>query len=341
MGVTQYPFGKTKSGKDVSAYKIESGDISVTLIEYGATVQSILVPDKDGRMVDIVLGYDCVEGYEENTCYFGATIGRVGNRIANAEFSLNGKTYKLVKNTGNNHLHGGIKGFDKCVWKGSVIGDDTVSFNYLSPDGEEGYPANLDTTVTFTVKDNALFIKYDADADDDTIVNLTNHSYFNLNGGGDILDHYVMISAQRFTENSDECVPTGRILDVEATPFDFRTPKKVGENIFDDCTQLHNGNGYDHNFVLTGEKTAAEVYSCDTKIHMTMQTRMPGVQFYTGNSIYEHNGKGGQKYIQRGALCLETQLYPNALNCYGFPSPVLKKGEHLYSETSYHFGIIQ
>lgn len=339
MAITSYPFGTTVQGQAVTAWHVENGGMSATFIDYGATVQSLCVPDKTGRSVDVVLGYDTVKEYEENGGFVGATIGRFGNRLGGAAFTLNGKEYKLAKNDGENQLHGGIVGFDKQMWQGSARGEDTVVFRRLSPDGEENYPGNLTVGVTFTLANGALTITYDADTDADTIVNLTNHSYFNLNGGGSVLDHELMVSAEKITENDPASLPTGRYIPVEGTPFDFRTAKPIGRDIAADNEQLRRGKGYDHNFVLTGAKDAATLYSAESGILMTMHTEMPGVQIYSANCLDPRKGKGGRELTYRHAVCLETQLFPNAMRCYGFPSPILRAGEHLHSTTVYEFRV--
>ena len=297
----------------------------------------------DGRTVtaaltDVVLGYDTVEEYVQHTEFLGATIGRVGNRIGKAEFSLNGKVYHLYKNDGENHLHGGKEGFDRKLWRMAAQGESLLCWR-TSPDGEEGYPGNLQVRVCFTLTDeNRLRIVYDADTDADTLVNLTNHSYFNLNGHGSVLDHSVQIFAERFTENDAGCLPTGKLLWVEGTPFDFRQEKTIGADIGADEEQLILAKGYDHNYVLCGKK-AAVLYGPETGIEMTVETDLPGMQFYTGNFLPECRGKNGSVINYRYAACFETQLYPNAMNCYGFPSPVLRAGAHLHSETDYAFRV--
>ena len=339
MAVSTVCFGRTAAGETVTAYKLENAaGAALTVLDYGATVQALTVPDRQGGFTDVVLGYDTVAEYEAGTGYLGATIGRVGNRIGGARFSLGGKEYVLAKNNGQNHLHGGIKGFDKYVWQAKTA-ENAVVFSRLSPDGEEGYPGNLQVRVTFTLtQDNALVIAYDAATDMDTPVSLTNHTYFNLNGGGSVLEHQLQVFAERFCENDEGCLPTGRLLPVEGTPFDFRAPKPIGRDIEADCEQLRRGGGYDHNYVLAG-RTAAVLYSPDSGIQMTVQTDMPGMQVYAANGLTQRPGKGGSTILRRGALCLETQLFPNAMACYGFPSPILRAGKSLHSETSYRFSL--
>ena len=333
------PFGTLSDGTPVTAARLETASgASLTVLDYGATIQSLRVPDHDGRLVDVVLGYDTAAEYERNNYYLGATIGRVGNRIAGARFSLNGTDYELAKNDGANHLHGGVKGFDKRMWD-MTVGDGAIVCKRLSPDGEEGYPGNLDVTVTFRLtEDNALHITYDAEADADTLVNLTNHSYFNLNGGGSVLDHHLQVFAERFCEGDAGCLPTGSLLDVVGTPFDFRAEKRIGDEIGAAHEQLLRAGGYDHNYCLSGKRAAA-LYSEKTGVEMTVDTDLPGMQVYSGNFLEKHPGKGGTEIDRRGAICLETQLYPNGMNCWGFPSPVLRAGSKLHSETVYSFGV--
>ena len=339
MAVTSTVFGKTAEGQTVTAWRIENGAMSAVILDYGATIQSLTAPDKSGKPTDVVLGYDTVSEYEQNSGYLGATIGRVGNRIGGACFSLNGKTYQLAKNNGENHLHGGIRNFSKVVWQAEPVGESAVRFSRLSPDGEENYPGNLRVSVTFTLSEDGLHICYDADTDADTLVNLTNHAYFNLNGGGSVLTHLLQVNAEKFTENDTGCLPTGKFIAVEGTPFDFRSAKPIGQDIGADDVQLRNGEGYDHNFVLTGGRDAAVLYSEESGICMTTRTTTPGVQVYSANHLTPRKGKNGASYDIRHAICLETQLFPNAMRCYGFPSPILHAGEHLHSETAYLFGI--
>lgn len=339
MSVTTFPFGKLSDGTSVTAARVESASgASVTLLDYGATIQSLCLPGRGGKPVDVVLGFDTAADYETGRGHLGGTIGRVGNRIGAAAFSLNGKTYALAKNDGENHLHGGEHGFDRRMWSMSALSDGVV-FERLSPDGEEGYPGDLKVCVSFTLTaDNALRIVYDAETDRDTLVNLTNHAYFNLNGGGSAAEHWLQVFADRFCENDAHCLPTGRLLDVAGTPFDFRAGKTVGADIGAAHEQLRFFGGYDHNFCLGG-KRAAILRSEQTGIEMTVETDMPGMQLYTANSL-SGVGKSGAAFEAHGAVCLETQLWPNAMNCWGFPSPVLRAGQRLHSETTYAFSVM-
>ncbi len=341
MKAETFSFGSLSDGTAVTAARLEnSRGASLTVLNYGAAIQSLRMPDKNGRLVDVVLGYDTAGEYAGNDAYLGATIGRVGNRIGGAAFSLNGKTWTLAKNDGENHLHGGLKGFDKQLWDMTAEPEaGRVVCRRLSPDGEEGYPGSLSVTVAFTLtEDNALRITYDADTDQDTPVNLTNHSYFNLDGGGSVLGHRLQVWAERFCEGDEGCLPTGRLLKVEGTPFDFRTGKTIGADIGADHIQLRRAGGYDHNYCLSGER-AAVLFSETSGIEMTVDTDLPGMQVYSGNFLTRRRGKGGKEIDYRGALCLETQLYPNALVRYGFPNPILRAGQHLRSETVYSFRV--
>ncbi len=339
MTASFFEFGKLADGRTVTAAKLRNkAGASVTVLDYGATVQSLCIPDRKGEPVDVVLGYDTAAEYENNGDYLGATIGRVGNRIGGAEFSLNGKHYALAKNDGENHLHGGTQGFDRRFWKMAAQGDSLLCWR-VSPSGEENYPGNLKVQVRFLLtEDNRFCISYDADTDADTLVNLTNHCYYNLNGSGSVLDHKLQLFAERFTENDSACLPTGKLLWVDGTAFDFRKEKEIGTDIDADEEQLKYGKGYDHNFVLTGRR-AAVLYGHGSGIEMTVETDLPGLQFYTANALWTRKGKNGIAFGPRDAACFETQLFPNAMNCYGFPSPVLRVGAHLHTETDYVFRV--
>ena len=339
MTINTRPFGLTKRGEAVTAYElVNKNGASAVVLDYGATVQALRVPDRTGAPVDVVLGYDTVAEYETHGGYVGATIGRVGNRIGGARFSICGRTYELAANDGENCLHGGARGFDKYVWAAEAA-DGALVFSRTSPDGEEGFPGTLKVSVTFTLTDdNALRIEYDAETDALTPVSLTNHSYFNLNGGGDVLDHVLRLNADRFLEAAPDCLPTGRLQDVGGTPFDFRGGRVLGEALAVENEQTALFGGFDHNFVLCGPE-AAEVYAPMTGIVMSMRTTLPGAQLYTANSLDARAGKGGAPMGPHSALCLETQVFPDGLNHYGFPSPLLHPGEHLHTETVYAFSV--
>ena len=354
--MTQTPYGSLSDGRDVTLYELtNSNGVVVRVMNYGGIVQSIEVPDRDGNLADVVLGYDDLEGYLEDTSYFGAIIGRYGNRIGGANFELDGVTYPLLANNGPNHLHGGKVGFDKVLWAGTPLnGADGVgvSLAYTSADGEEGYPGNLAVEVDYRLtEDNELVIDYRAKTDKSTIVNLTNHSYFNLSGAEDILGHQLWINAGQFTPVDETLIPTGELRDVEDSAFDFRYPKAIGRDIDTDDDQLGFGSGYDHNFVLRkpqigeapGGRTAeimvfeaARVTDSSTGRVMEVKTSEPGVQFYTGNWL-SGSGKAGKTYGRRSGFCLETQHYPDSPNKPQFPSTVLRPGEQYHSRTIYRF----
>ena len=322
--VEKKPFGVTKGGEAVNIYCIKNDMLAVEIMEYGAAIRSLLV-QRGGAWTDVVLGYDTLREYEENDGYLGACVGRVGNRIGGAGFTLNGKTYTLARNDGENHLHGGVRGFDKYVWTAEEL-PDGVRFARVSPDGEEGYPGTLHAAVSYRLQGNTLVIEYEASADQDTLCSLTNHSYFNLNGSGSVLGHTLQINADEFLENSAATLPTGRRLPVAGTPFDFRVPKRVGQDIGTDDIQLRNCGGCDHNFCLTGE-TAAVLRGDVSGITMTVRTTLPGMQLYAANFLTERRGKNGAVYMPRAALCLETQFFPNAMACEDFEKPILRAGE--------------
>ena len=342
MSVTVRPFGSTRAGEEVRAYTITNAlGACAVLLDYGATVQSLLVPDRGGSLTDVVLGYDTVAEYEAGGAFIGATIGRVGNRIGGARFSLGGKEYPLAKNDGENTLHGGLRGFDRYIWQAELVGAHTVCFSRLSPDGEENFPGNLQVSVSYTLDDDCtLSIAYDAVSDADTLVNLTNHSYFDLSGCGKAMEQTLWLNAEHYLELGAGTLPTGRLLRVEGTPFDFREAKPVGRDIDLDVEQLRAGGGYDHNFCLSGEHAAA-LESAVSGIRMDTWTDLPGVQLYSGNFLGDQRGKGGRMFHSRSALCLETQLYPNAMNCWGFPSPVLRAGQRLHTTTRYAFSVVK
>lgn len=336
MMIEKKLFGRTRRGEEVTCYQLSSQSLKVCLLDYGATVQAVHVKDRHGRWRDVVLGYDTIEEYEDWDGYFGACVGRVANRIANGEFWLNGHRYPLAKNDQQNHLHGGLRGFDKYVWSAAEE-NDGIRFYRVSPDGEEGYPGNLSVSVTYRVVDGTLEMIYDGLSDQDTLCNLTNHSYWNLNGAGTVADHSLQVNAANFLENSTACLPTGRILSVEGTALDLRRPKKIGEGLAADDVHLKNCGGYDHNFCLEGASPAAVLHSDDSGITMTLETSMPGVQIYSGNFITPRSGKGGCAYHARDAVCLETQYYPNAMECEDFEKPVLQAGKPYHHVTKYSF----
>lgn len=344
MSISTSNFGRTKDGAEVTKYTItNSRGLSVSALDYGAVITNLVVPDKDGAPADIVLGYDDVAGYEVNGCFFGAFIGRHGNRIGGAEFTLDGTVYKLEKNDGENNLHGGTPGYHQVMYQ-AAAGDDSVTFTRVSPDMEQGYPGNLSISLTYTLtEENELRIEYEAKSDKDTLCNLTNHSYFNLKGhdGGDITDHKVWIKANGFTATSEDLIPDGNIVDVTGTPMDFRRKKAVSQDINADYEPLIMAGGYDHNYVLDkreGEiEKVAEVSEDTSGRTMEVYTDLPGMQMYSGNFIVKEDGKGGACYTKRTGICFETQFFPNSVNIPSFPSCVLKAGEDFRSTTIYKF----
>ena len=324
--------------------------MAVSILTYGATVQSISVPDRNGVMDDVVLGFDSMPGYLGENPYFGSIIGRYGNRIANGSFTIDGETFTLARNNGPNHLHGGLVGFDKVIWDWEAYTTDddeaVVTLTYVSEDGEEGYPGTLSVTVTYTLtQGNELIVDYEAATTKATPVNLTQHSYFNLGGegSGDVLDHVLSLNANRFTPVDSMLIPTGELRSVEGTPFDFkRRPAAIGSRIEQDNEQLQIGGGYDHNFVLDGGRRplalAARVYDPDSGRTLEVHTTEPGVQLYTGNFLDGITGKSGHVYGPRAGFCLETQHYPDSPNQPDFPSTILRPGEQYRSRTVFAFG---
>jgi aldose 1-epimerase len=348
--IDQRPFGTLPDGTAVDLYVLRNAEATVSIATYGGTVVSLEVPDAFGKRADVVLGFDDVSGYAAKTNpYFGAIIGRYGNRIGKGRFTLDGKEYTLARNDGENHLHGGLKTFDKVVWAARpfVTGaGPALELRYRSVDGEEGYPGNVDVQVLYTLSGSALQIDYGATTDAPTHVNLTNHAYFNLEGEGNgtILDHRLQLPASRFTAVAPGLIPTGEIRGVEGTPLDFLRPTRIGDRIDADDPQLRMGFGYDHNFVLdrgTGAPpwNAGRVVAPVSGRVMEVLTTEPGVQFYSGNHIDNLAGKGGKVYVRRGGLCLETQHYPDTPNRPEFPSTVLRPGEKYATSTIYRFSV--
>ena len=332
-------FGKLSDGREVTAITLDNGVLSATLLDYGARIQALVF---DGQ--DVVLGYDDATGYEKCTAYQGATVGRFANRIDGGRFTLNGVEYDVGRNSGEVHLHGGEVGFDRAIWEIEDFydGDEpSVTFTHLSPDGDMGYPGALSVYVDFILLGCELHIKYYAVSDADTVINLTNHSYFNLDGSADVLDQRLMINASRITPLNSRCVPDGGFMSVDGTPFDFRSGKRIGDGIDADDPQIAIGAGFDHNFVIEGEgmRTAAVATSDVSGIRMECRTDRPGMQLYTSNFLgeAEGRGKGGRAYSRRQAFCLETQGFPDAPNKPQFPSALLKKDERWKSETIYAF----
>jgi aldose 1-epimerase len=342
--VTKSNFGKLPDGTAVEQYKLtNSKGAFCKIITYGGIVTDLQVPDKKGKLGDVVLGFDTLEEYLKGHPYFGAITGRVANRIAKGKFTLDGKTYSLATNNGPNHLHGGLKGFDKVVWKATTDKAKdaaALKLTYTSADGEEGYPGALKVTVIYTWTDKKeLRIDYEATTDKATPVNLTNHSYFNLAGSGDVFGHEAMIAAANFTPSDDTLIPTGEITPVKGTPLDFTKPKPIGKDIQPLLSQPHRG--YDHNFVLDnqGKGVALAARVSEPKFGRVMEvlTDEPGIQLYTGNFLEDTKCKGGVVFGKHGGFCLETQHYPDSVNHANFPSVILKPGKEYRTTTIYRF----
>lgn len=350
MGITSEPWGKTKHGKDVELFTLENRNgMEVKITNYGCIIVSVKVTDKNGKFDDVALGFDKLSDYEERNPFFGAIAGRYANRIGGAKFTLDGKEYTLAKNDGPNTLHGGKVGFDKKVWKAQKIyKPDAVGLklDYTSPDGEEGYPGNLKCTVTYLLtNDNEIRIDYAATTDKATVVNLTNHSYFNLEGegAGQILGHVVTINADFFTPTDDHLIPLGEKRSVNGTPLDFSKGRRIGAHIDDNYKSLKQAIGYDQNFVLTGGsglKTAAKVVEPKSGRVLTMETTEPATQFYTGNHMKRMpNCKNGHTYDFRNGFCLEAQHYPDSPHHPDFPTTILRPGDTYQQTTVYKFSV--
>jgi len=341
-------FGETGDGQQIDLYILTNKNgMEAAITNYGGTVVTLKVPDRNGKLADVVLGYDKLNDYADGRAYFGAIAGRYANRIANAKFTLDGTTYTLPKNDGENHLHGG---FNKRVWTAQDVSSDAgeaLELAYLSKDGEEGYPGNLSVKVLYTLTgQNELKIEYSATTDKDSVVNFTNHSYFNLAGQGDgnILQQQLMIRADRFTPIDATSIPTGELRSVKGTPFDFTNATAIGARIDQDDQQLRMGRGYDHNWVLNGGTAgalslAAQAYDPQSGRLLEVWTTEPGLQFYAGNFLDGIRGRDGKIYNRRDAFCLETQHFPDSPNHPNFPSTVLKPGQHFQSTTVYKFSI--
>jgi aldose 1-epimerase len=343
-------FGKTADGTDVAVYTLKSkGGAIAKVMTLGATVTGLHAPDKNGKTADVVLGFDDVAGYESDANqYFGATVGRVANRIAKGKFTVDGKEYKVATNNGPNHLHGGVKrALAKVVWKGAILqtkNGPVVQFTYSSPDGEEGYPGKLDVKVTYQLTDkNELVVDYEAVTDQATPVNLANHSYFNLAGAGadTVLDHELTVAAESYTPVDDTLIPLGKIVPVLGTPFDFTRPHKVGERI--ESLLKTAAMGYDHNFVLT-KRQAAPTFAAKLRDPasgrvLTVLTTQPGIQIYSGNFLFGQKGRDGKTYKQRSALCLETQHFPDSVNQPAFPPVILRPGQTFHEATIYALAV--
>ena len=346
--ITKQPFGKTADGKPVDIFTLTNAKgMEAKIMTYGGIVVSLKTPDRDGKLDDVVLGFDTLDPYLKGHPFFGALVGRYGNRIAKGRFKIDGKEYSLLVNNGENHLHGGKLGFDKKVWKaksGKSTEGQTLELKYTSADMEEGYPGKLDVTVTYTLtNDNGLKIDYRATTDKNTHVNLTNHSYFNLAGAGsgDVLGHEMMINAYQATKVDKGLIPTGEIVNIKGTALDFTSPMTIGARIEAKEEQLQLGVGYDHNYVINGGgkglTLAARVSEPTTGRIMEVMTTEPGVQFYSANHVNNVTGKGGKIYQKRGAFCLETQHYPDTPNKKEFPTTLLRPGQTYSTTTIYKF----
>ncbi|MFO7973572.1 MAG: aldose epimerase family protein [Candidatus Hydrogenedentota bacterium] len=346
---TRATYGTVPGEGKADIYTLTNANgMEAQITNYGGIVTSLRVPDANGELADVVLGYPSIEGYIENPSYFGCLVGRFGNRIAKGKFTLDGKEYSLAANDGPNHLHGGVKGFNKVLWKATPVGrEDAVGLKltYVSPNGEEGYPGTLKTTVHYWLTNaNELEIVYEAVTDKPTPINLTHHGYFNLDGQGtgDILDHVMMINADRYTPVDETLIPIGELASVDGTPFDFTKPTPIGERINADHEQIKRGGGYDHNFVLNSKDgslaLAARVVAPESGRVMEVYTTQPGVQFYAGNFLDGTiTGKQGKVYEKRYGFCLETQHFPDSPNQPDFPSCILEPGDKYYQKTVYRF----
>lgn len=332
-------FGTTRRGETVTLIELDNGALSLEALDYGATIRALRVKNAEGGVTDVVLGYDTIEEYEANDGYLGALVGRVANRTARGRFTLSGREYTLAKNIGENHLHGGMRGFDKYVWDYELL-PDGVRFTRVSPDGEEGYPGALTASVSYILRGETLVMSYEARSDADTLCNLTNHSYFNLDGGGDILRHALTLDAESYTETDAESIPTGRLISVGGTAFDFRREKEIGRDIASGESALVGCGGYDHNYALNGAqlRPVALLRAARLGITMELATTLPGLQLYTANYLSARRGKGGAQYGKWGAVCLETQFFPDAANHEDFETPILRAGGVWRHTTELRFG---
>jgi aldose 1-epimerase len=350
MNITKHPYGKTADGSAVDLYTLTNDHgMTAKITNYGGIITSLLAPDRTGVLGDVVLGHETLEGYLTRNPFFGCLVGRFGNRIARGRFTLDGVEYSLTLNDGPNALHGGLKGFDKVVWQATgVLGayGPGLVLRYHSTDGEEGYPGNLHVVVIYTLTGaNELRIDYSATTDKPTVVNLTNHTYFNLAGQGDVLGHEMQLFADRFTPVDSTLIPTGELRSVDGSPLDFRTPSSIGARIEADDVQIKLGGGYDHNYVVNGLagtlRPAAKVYEPVSGRVLTVSTIEPGVQLYSGNFLDGTiTGKSGAVYAKRSGFCLETQHFPDSPNQPNFPSTVLRPGETYRSTTVFKFSAL-
>ncbi|QNA88278.1 galactose mutarotase [Massilia sp. Dwa41.01b] len=343
-GIVQAPFGQLPGGEEVTVFTLANGSgMRVNILDFGGIITEIHVPDRAGRLADVALGFDTLAPYLNDSPYFGALIGRYGNRIAGGRFTLDGRQYLLPVNNGKNHLHGGVPGFDRVKWQARVEGEELV-LSYRSPDGEQGYPGTLEATVRYRLsEDNAIVVRFHAVTDRATPVNLTQHSYFNLAGGGSILDHEIEIAAGAIVPVDADLVPTGTLMDATGTPFDFRTARPIGARIDEAHEQLRHGGGYDHCFVLDKQpgamSLAARVRDPGSGRVLELFTQEPGVQFYSGNFLDGSLRGKGQSYPYRGGFCLEPQHFPDSPNQPGFPNTILRPGEVYETESRFRFSV--
>lgn len=338
-------FGTTAKGEKASLYTMRNQKgMEIVVSDYGAVLVKVLVPDREGNLLDVVLGYKDVNGYETDGLYLGATLGRVANRIGGGKFELNGKTYSLTRNDNQNTLHGGTDFYNKRMWKAEETDENHITLLLHSPDGDQGFPGAVDIRVTYTLtEENEIKIHYHALPSEDTLLNLTNHSYFNLSGhaSGTAMEQEVMICGDAYTKADEQSIPTGEIISVEGTPMDFRKGKAIGAEIEADYEAIKFGGGYDHNWVIngTGYRQAASMYSKETGIGMKVYTDLPGMQFYAGNFITQADGKEGAIYRKRCGVCFESQYFPDAVHKENFEGPVVRAGDVYDTTTAYQFYI--
>lgn len=336
-------FGTTSKGETAQLYEIKNrAGMCARITDYGANLVNLFVLDKNGKMTDVVLGYEDVSGYENGTCFIGAVVGRVANRIGGASFELNGKTYELTDNDHGNTLHSGRDFTNQRMWKVEKLEKDSITLKLYSPEGDQGYPGSVDLYVTYSVtEDNGLSIHYEGVPTEDTLLNLTNHSYFNLEGHEekDVLSQKVMIHAETYARADASSIPTGELLSVEGTPMDFRKAKQIGQDIETNYEALNFGRGYDHTWVIDGSGMRRAAVMCAEKTGITMEvwTDLPGVQFYTANYVEDEKGKGGAIYGRRSAACFETQYFPDAIHKDNFIKPIVRAGEEYCTTTVYKF----
>ena len=340
---TRRPFGRTPAGEEVELLTLNNGVLACEVISYGASIRALYTPDRNGKRVDVVLGYEDLTEYLKEGGHLGAVVGRYANRIAGGHFSLDGKDYTLFRNNGPNHLHGGKQGFSKRVWKVESVGENEAVLSMDSPDMDAGYPGHLTARITYRLEGNALVLDYQADTDRNTVCNLTNHAYFNLSGqeSGEVLGQEISLNCSKYTPADRTGIPTGEVADVEGTPMDLRRPTLLGAHIRDEFQQIAQFGGYDHNFIIDGQpgtlRPAARAKSYVTGIVMEVETDQPAVQLYTANSLSVRPGKEGASYSAFHAFCLETQNYPDAPNRPEFPSAVLAPGKPYRTTTRFIF----